>query len=253
MGGVWKASPSDDATQYGIPLKLMACGSSVGLLPSCTIGNAGAISVLATALNATYAPGLYAYFSQGALNTTPGQPGYTAGFYATVMSGVSAGTVYADMLDITNPVWPAVLTPLTGAVGIGAYTQVTSKLNIFSKLITGGLLSDNAEVSLYYLMSVPNNTNAKTFSINLNNNAILNINRTVVVLESSSVRFANHGVDNRQIANRGNTPDNTSQTSGTFSTTQVDTSVDWTLTLALQLSIATDYLIIERSSMTLFN
>lgn len=75
-------------TPARIPYILAQCNVPIGIAPTGTMAANGAIT-LGTALNTTYSGGLWLYLPAGAAYA-----GSLAGFYWTVMSSTTLGTVY---------------------------------------------------------------------------------------------------------------------------------------------------------------
>ncbi len=219
---------------------LMIAQSAVpaGLPSSGTIGNNGALSGI-TALTVTY-PGIWLYFPAGAVYA-----GSVAGFYWTVMSSTTAGTIYDTRLSGTEaPYIPASPTPIVAA-GPGAYTQtVGSPITICTHTIPGGAMGINGSLTCIPIARNNNSAGTKQFLITSAGNNILGQIQTTNVAFRQYVEAINRGVANVQArTNWGGF-----LTTTDFMTTNlaINTAVDWPVTHQLQIAVATDTIVLER-------
>jgi hypothetical protein len=105
--------------QLGIPFITPSSG---------IMGNNGALSAI-TALSTTF-PQAYIYLPAGAISS-----GSAAGWYYTVFSSTTAGTVYNNVYSTGTPTVPASPTPFV-TTGPGAYVQTTGFITSISPTVT---------------------------------------------------------------------------------------------------------------------
>lgn len=210
-------------------------GAHVAIAPSGTMGNNGAVT-LGTALATTFSAGLYLYFPANAISS-----GSAAGFYWTVMSSTTAGTVYNNVYTPTSgPATKPASNTAFVTTGPGAYTGATTEITVISTTINGGLLGSNGSVCVDALALVNNNVNSKTVRVRLGSTAVLtNTNASTLIVYTPKVAIANQGDPARQISTNGLVGGNTSI--GAVVLSNVDTTADQTLTVTLQLATATDF------------
>lgn len=144
--------------------KVDACSQPIGLAPSGTMGANGAVT-LGTALAITYSGGIWLHFPSGAVSS-----GSAAGFYWTVMSTTTAGTVYTNTVDPTSASpclsKPSSPTAVSDA-GPGAYTASTSETVVYSITIPGGMLGKNGWIQSVAIFAHNNSAGTKTGRIRL--------------------------------------------------------------------------------------
>lgn len=132
----------------------------IGMASSGTVGANGALT-LGTAAALTQAAGIWWYFPAGAVFSGSG-----AGFYYTVMSSTTAGTIYNNTYtpgtDSGAP--PASPTAVSDA-GPGAYTGVTSETTIASGTVPGGFLGTSGSIYCDQQYEATNNANTKTMNL----------------------------------------------------------------------------------------
>lgn len=143
----------------GIPRILKQWAVPVGIAPSGSIGNNGALT-LGTALPSAY-PGIWLHFPAGAVST-----GSVAGLYWCVMSTTTAGTIYNTVLDpLTQvPYRPASNVPLV-TTGPGAYTGVIAVVTVATVIVPGGSMRRNGRVTVQHLRSHNNSAGNKSSDI----------------------------------------------------------------------------------------
>lgn len=192
-----------DGSQLYIPRVLAASGISIGRPPSGTVGANGALTLdTSTTIGGySFTNGVYFHFPTGALFTDS-----PAGFYWTVMSSGFAGTVYNNRLGSNLPTEaPAPLVPIVSG-SIGAYTPSTSRLDLPSVIVPGGLMGKNGSLRLSSQWSQTASAYSKTHgfgmgsSIYLENEGVTdrkNLATQVVVQntgdEASQVVITNYG------------------------------------------------------------
>jgi hypothetical protein len=215
------------------PYILAQSAISVILLPSSSIAANGIITV-GTALPTTYA-NAWVYLPAGAAYT-----GSPAGVYFAQFISTLSGTVYTNYANPATtaftPNIPSVLG--TPVAGVGAFTQTTVSQNLMQVMIPGGAMGLNGALRCYNVCTEPNNANAKTTGVSLNG---VSVNFAVLTSNAgyaSVPLVTNQGVMNRQLCSV-----HTGITSPIR--TSIDTSINQPLTFAAQLSVATDYIVLE--------
>lgn len=227
----------------GLPISrqtLAQSGVPVGIGSSGTVAANGAVT-LTTAMAVTY-PSIWLYFPAGALFAAS-----VAGFYYCTMSSTTAAQAYNIRLTSGSPYIPAAAALVSGAIvdaGPGAYTQTTSTiLDAITIAIPGGTMGPNGALVLTNEATAPTNVNAKAVwhsfgGSSLSNVTIINAN-TVARLQKM---LANRGVQNQQFLSPLNSQ---AVSTGTPTLLSVDTATAQNFVTRVQLSVATDYLVIE--------
>ena len=212
------------------------------LVPSGTMGNNGALT-LGTALNTTY-PNAYCYFPADVIAV-----GVAAGWYYTVFSSTTVGTVYNNRYTTGTASVPTSTTAFS-TTGVGAYTQTVATDAVGpTTTVLAGAIGKNGCVEHKYLFLSNNTAGSKTCKATL---GIANVFSSA--LSSSTIvsdgwsRSDNCGVYQRQVV-RSSVAFGNGTTAPQFNA--VDTSVDQTVGFALQIATATDYLILLRHSVEL--
>lgn len=216
----------------------------VGVPSSGSIGNNGVLTGI-TAFQLTYSSGIYLYFPANAI-----QVGSTAGLYWTVMSSVTAGQIFNNQYTGGDPAAPA--TPIAFATtGPGAYTQ-TSGTDITVRAITilGGSLGNTGQFRITALSACPGNANSKNFKLNFStmnfSNIALTTNLFVYVQRSVANRTATSQIS-QSLATVGPVAGSTALTLGT-----VDSTVDQSISIIVNIAVATDYMILESGLIEVF-
>ena len=222
---------------------LLQCGVSIGIAPSGTMAANGAVT-LGTALNVTYSGGLWLYYAAGAVFS-----GSAAGFYWTVMSSTTAGTVYnntyvpgTSSFDI-----PASPTAVVDA-GPGAFTGVTSEITAISVTVPGGLMGKHGSLRWSLLFTHNNSANNKVLTHKFGAVSIATSSRTTTTASRESNCVINAGRADKQIANVGGiafTDGNTTVPNPSIQS--IDTGVDKVLSFTLTHGTATDFATLDRT------
>lgn len=194
----------------------------MGIANTGTIATNGTVT-LGTALNTTYSGGIWLYFPAAAFAAS------AAGFYWTVMSSTTAGTVYTSQ---TSGV------AVTGSNS--AYTGDTTIRTAISITLPGGSLGPNGSIRLYTNISTNNTAGAKTMTPALGATNLQVISSTTSLNNSGFILVSNR---NSQILQRSSTIGNASF--GGTNYPAIDTSIDQAITLKLTLAVATDVLVLE--------
>ena len=166
----------------GVPMILQASG---------TVGNNGALSALNAVLDVIY-PNCYLYFAADKIAT-----GVTAGWYYTVMSSTTAGTVYNNKYVSGTPSIPA--TPVAFATtGGGAYVQVTGAINALTATLPAGAMGVNGALEIEYHLACTNNVNAKSYDVSIGGTSMFTASLASVAGLSQNSLVKNQGKANRQ-------------------------------------------------------
>ena len=222
---------------------LLQCGVSIGIAPTGTMGANGAVT-LGTALNTTYSGGVWLYYPAGAAYS-----GSAAGFYWTVMSSTTAGTVYTNTyvpgtssFDI-----PASPTAVVDA-GPGAFTGVTSEITAISVTVPGGLMGKHGSLRWSLLFTHNNSANNKVLTHKFGAVSIATSTRTTTTTSRESNCVINAGRADKQIANGGGVAFADGNTTVPNPSIQsIDTGVDKVLSFTLTHGTATDFATLDRT------
>lgn len=203
--------------QSGIPFILPSTG---------TMGASGALSGI-TAIPVAY-PDCYMYFPATAFAAAS-----AAGWYYTVMSSTTAGTVYANTYSNGTPTIP---TNVVAIVGAGSsYTQVTTLIAGPQFPMTAGQMGPNGILHVTYTEANNNSAGAKTFSTVLGATSVVANTATTTIGKSTTQRVYNAG----KAAKQWTVADTTTGAVATASSTE-DTATALTVSLSLQVAVATD-------------
>jgi hypothetical protein len=239
--GRWFSRSGQPVQQY----VLAQSGTPIAVPSSGSVAANGAVT-LTTAMPINYGA-IWLYFPAGALFTAS-----TAGFYYCVMSSTSAATAYNIRLTSGTPYVPTATALTAGAIvaaGPGAYTQTTgSQLDAVTISVPGGALGPNGWLTWWSELTAPNNANAKAVWHTFGGTNLGNATITTATALRVSKMLANRGSQAAQFL---------SQLSTGFSTTgspaanlTVDTTNAQSFVTRLQLTVDTDYLVLEAQSAT---
>lgn len=229
-----------DGSTIFVPQILAQSGVPIGIAPSGTMGANGAVT-LGTALNVTYSGGLWLYLPAGAAYA-----GSIAGFYWTVMSSTTVGTVYGDTYTpgTNSPNIPASPTPIVDA-GPGAFTGLTTEITAVSVLLPGGSLGKNGQLVVETYTQSTNSAGNKISTTKLGGVSLESRYNTTDTSPSQRITYMNRGSEARQTKNRAASTIGFMPPGVAAVDTTVDTSVDQTLTFTLQKpTAATDWQIL---------
>lgn len=220
----------------GLPQRLGQCGVPLVLCSSGTMGNNGALSGL-TALPTTLSAA-YVWLPAGAI-----QAASPAGWYYTVFSGASAGTVYQQTYSSGTPTVPATPTPWV-STGPGAFTQTTGAVTAWNLSVAGGLLGVNGELRLSASWAFASSANTKTFSAAYGAFTFQTATATTTVGLGIASGLQNSGATGHQTALLP-------PGSGTLAWGSIDSTAAQTLALTAQLANAGDFIILANASLEL--
>ena len=233
----------------GVEYKLAHGAVPVGLAPSGTMGNNGAVT-LGTALNTTYAAS-YLYYPAGAV--AAGVPA-SADFLYTVMSSTTVGQVFNNSMSANVdangiPQVPASPTAFV-TTGPGAFTGVTaSTITLFTLVIPAAAMGTNGQYELH--LQVAMNSAAGTRTVGGSFGAMANvINNSLANLTGGriSVFVANRNSASIQSAwGQGIFSNNAVQNAGNvYGTVNTGNAVNQTITI--NRAVATDTFMVETVS-----
>lgn len=232
------ASGNQTLMQSGIPFILSSSGS---------VGNNCAITGL-TAMQTTYASA-YIWMPASAVAS-----GVAAGWYYYVASSATAGTCYSNTYTSGQPEIPASPTAFS-TTGPGAFTQTTGTQIIGPTVsVPAGSMGVNGELTFDGDATVPATANTKivnyTFGGASHGVSAFNTNATSAF--GWLLRIRNRGVATAQMVNAPN--NNGEPGSGTSGPNfiAINTSSAQNLSYNLQLSVATDYIVLESYSVKEF-
>lgn len=212
------------------------------IAPTGTMGNNGAIT-LGTALAVTYTGGIYLYLPAGAIQTNS-----AAGWYFTVMSSTTVGTVYNNPYSTGVVPIPSAAVANLGAstqipfvsTGPGAYTGVTTAQTGPNINLPGNSLGPNS--SLWYTLISSNNNTA-------GNKIVTGVFGASTVCTNTQTTSTG-AVQSGAIANQGGLKVQvfvSSLTTGTLANTHAtnDTTTDLTVSATVNVAVATDVVVLE--------
>lgn len=205
-----------------------------GVAPSGTIGTGSSGNLtLGTALPRVYSEGIWLYLP--AIATTPS---IAAGMYYVVMSSSTVGTIYS------NGPGSAALSISSGA----SFTGSTGAVSVRSVTVPAGCMGINGQIRASAVLSHANSAGAKNIRLKFGGSVLIATSPSTTLSTSLIGRIANKGAANVQI---GQGSWLSGSAGSVVTSASVDTTADVTLLLELQLATATDYVVIENSSMEL--
>lgn len=227
-----------------VPYILLQCGVPIGIAPSGNIGSNGSVT-FGTAMNIAYTGGVWLYYPSGAIYTAS-----AAGFYWTVMSSTTAGTIYQEQYTPAVSSFDIPQTP-TGVVaaGPGAYTGVTTQITLVSTVLHGSALGKNGALTHEYRDARANTAGNKLIISRLGGQNTVFYNSAPNFASVSMVNtLQNMGAENKQTSLVG-AEDSSYGMSTAPSMLTIDTSVDQTVAITAQLTTPTDWVIMTRCSL----
>lgn len=241
-----------DVPEYGVPtqqpgamtpIKVFQCNLPMVLAPTGTMGNNGAIT-LGTALPTGFLNGpCYLYLPAGAIATAS-----AAGWYYTVMTTTTAGTVYNNTYSSGLPGIPgaAALTAFA-TTGPGAYTGATTAQAALTFTLPGNYMGPHGVLEISAVLGFNASTNNKTVTFKVGSSTIFSLVEATTGVKSYQpyVQWANQGATGAQVAATVGTP-GSSTTAQTY--TAIDTTTAQTITVNVTDATATDYIIIDSFS-----
>ncbi len=238
-----------DGTQYKIGNTVsLQSGIPVGIAPNGTIATDGALT-LGTALPTTYSTGIWLYFPAGAVSGDA-----TGGLYWCVMSNTTQGIVYAPKVSTNNQFIPYLGNSTNAVTGSNsAYTQTTNAyVDIVRINLQANSLGARGRIFFTHSLSGINNANQKQFAwrwVTGSTNIYHMSMTTTPFVGVAHCVSRNRGV-NRQMTSTWN---NTSfQGTNPILYTSINTSVAQSIVASVQLTVATDFVILEGFSFEAF-
>lgn len=198
-----------------------------------SIGNNGALTGV-TALAGTYSSGAWCYFPANAIAA-----GVAAGWYWTVFSSTTAGTIYNSTYT-GGPVGLGTTTAFA-TTGPGAYTGETAEVTGPTITLTGGSMGANGVVRVTFGTTMTNNANTKTPRVKFGGNQVSGFNVASQATNQSLIEIHNRGLTNSQATFTQGSTVALSSVAYTSTATASDAAVAITLAKAT----ATDNLVIE--------
>jgi len=235
------------STQVGsvYPIKIFQTNLPMVMAPTGTMANNGAIT-LGSALPSGYLNGpCYLYLPSGAIAS-----GSAAGWYYTVMTSTTLGTVYNNTYSTGQPYIPnaATLTAFS-TTGPGAYTGSTGAQAALTFTLPANYMGPNGVLEVSAVIGFHASTNNKTVTFKVGTSTIFSLVEatTGVTSYQAYVQWANQGATGAQMAATVGTP-GASTTAQTY--TAVDTTTAQTITVNFTDATATDYIILDSFSAT---
>lgn len=226
-----------------VPTTICQTAIPVGIPSSGTIGNNGALSAI-TALPTTFAH-IYLYFPADAISA-----GSAAGFYYTIMSSTTAGTIYNNTYTSGVPTIPGSPTAFS-TTGPGAYTQTTATtLSLASCTIPANAMGPNGSISIDPLWSISGSTNARTPGVYFDGTLAVGYPANATSANIAITQLAtifNRGVTNSQLGKHFSNGVNSSPVFPIY--TSIDTTQAKAITLTGAIAVATDFIILEGYSL----
>ena len=229
VGGVNVSGLRYDIGQQSIPFIMPSSG---------TMGNNGALTAI-TALLLTY-PNAYLYFPTGAISA-----GSAAGWYYTVMSSTTAGTVYNNVYISGTPTIPGTPTAFV-TTGPGAYTQTTgAAITGYTLSVLGGVCGLHGGLFVDILASYNNTAGNKIINTFFSTYKFGTTTQTTSESYYGITGFVNRGSLTNQISRSLNTMGTGVSASNPLQGA-INSATNQNLTIQVQLATATDYIVIER-------
>ena len=227
----------------GVPIILAQSAIPMILPSSGTMGANGALTGLTALPYSTFPQPCFMYFPAGKVFS-----GSPAGMYYAILTSATAATVYNNMYTSGLPqsAVPATPTAVVDA-GPGAYTQTTaSDLELIRTVIPGGMMGLNGTIRAWYSFGYPNNANNKTLTRKFGGTTIAASTRTTAVCDETMALIKNRNSASVQRMQINSAPGTAYGVA--FVTGAIDTTQDANLSVFGQLAVATDFAIIDLST-----
>lgn len=227
-GSLWESNGSEWKPVNGKAL-LKIGNYPVGMPNNGSIGANGAVTFTGTGLVDTYSGGIWLYYPAGALYA-----GSLAGFYWTVMTSATVGTVYNGMHDGATEFLPALagtLTPIVStAIGAFLAVGVNTQVSMFS--IPANALGEFGTIEGIYSARFTSSASSKSITAFMGA-GFVTINATTATTTNSFNGFIK--TRNRGAGKQINNFNGLVQTPNTGGITQtaVDTTVSTPIVFAL--------------------
>lgn len=240
-----------DFPEFGVPnpvgamntFKLFQTGIPFVMAPSGTGSTAGAITLGTAGPAGFWGGSCYLYLPANCL----GGNANAAGWYYTLMTSTTAGTVYNNPYVSGQPFIPSAgaLVPFVGAGS--AYTGVTSAQAALTFTMPGGLLGANGVLQIDGFIAYNGSTNNKTTTVKMGASTMFSLVQATAATKCYQfyLQIQNQGAANAQATqNTGVT--GASTVVNTY--TALDTGVNQTITFNITQATATDWTSIESFS-----
>ena len=230
------------AKMCGMPIILSQGGVPIGIAPTGTMAANGAVT-LGTALGATYSGGMWLYFPAGAVAAAS-----AAGFYWTVMTNTTAGTVYTNTYTPGTNSFNIPASPTAVAdAGPGAYTGVTSETTAVSVTVPGGLMGKSGGVMGEGTVTSNNTGGNKVWTFKFGATLVKSVVQTTATIINTAFTVRNRGATNVQTSslNLGNAAGFGSTTGPAVAGT-VDTTADVVCVMTIDTAVGTDWIVLDQ-------
>lgn len=172
-------------------LLLQTAGLPMIVPASGTLSAGGALTLAGTGTGFASLTSCYLYVPA---NTT--HSGDAAGWYYTVMSSATAGTIYRDRYDPTTELPPAIPASPTSCTAANSYTQVTSEVTAMQRTVPGGMMGVAGELIQHVHTMAQGATDSKTTNLKFGGSTSLNTSQTANVNVRGTLRIKNIGLAN---------------------------------------------------------
>lgn len=241
------ASTAQAATQnLAVPYVFYSSAIPFAVPSSGTMGNNGALSGL-TAFALTYSGGVYLYFPANAISA-----GSAAGWYYTVMSSTTAGTVYNNTYTSGVPTIPGSPTAFV-TTGPGAYTQTTgAALTGVSLTVPANSIGPNGFIRVTTLWSFANTAGSKGHTVTYGGSNLMARTETTGLFHKMNSQLIGAGATNAQLIQTTTLSGGWGGISTAPSRSAIDTTASQTLAFKSQINTATDYDVMEGQIVEIF-
>lgn len=244
-----------DAPSYPYPQQIAAIGTPFVILPgdgSTTglqfTGSAGAFTLSAAILNNAWnaLKGCWCYMPSGF-----GRTAYPAGWYWAVFSSDTAGVLYTDTYVSGRPTRD--FSPTAFPVNLSGWlTQTTSEITGPTGFtLRGGMIGPNGTLKIY-ARGTGSITGTKTFKHYLGSSAVVNLPITTNPSHEFLLMSCNQGSESLQSNSRKSAATGVGEVSANAPSevTAIDTSLDQTYSVSLQVSSTSVCAILLHSDVT---
>jgi len=236
------ADPPGFRNDRGNPTITKACHVPIALPSSGSMGANGALT-LTTGLYTTYSGGIWLHFPAGAVYS-----GSAAGFYWTVMSNTTTGTVYnSTFTPGTSAFCSTGTTTAVVDAGPGAYTSSTSEIDMAYFTIPANTMGPNGWAELSNIHVNNNSGNNKTHQVRYSGTGSTIVYQVILTTgpeHQSNVIIRNQNATNKNLVfGISNTPYTAG--AGTPGRLTVNTTADTNLVVTGTKANAGDYIILD--------
>lgn len=240
--------PAERAQAWENKKVLVQTAVPSGIPSSGTISNDGALAVN-SAFVQTYSGGVWLYFPANAIHS-----GSAAGFYWTVMSSTTAGTIYNVALGAGEVPYIPSSPAAFSSTGPGGYTQtISTYLSCGQFVVPGGTLGVNGKLVHEAVVSLRSSANTKILLTNFGGQTFHQITGlTTTVNYNIRKSIQNRGVLNSQIIPVNYAYEPGSVVSGSPTQTSIDTSADQDLLFRGRIENASEWIVYESMFVEVF-